>query len=322
MTGGSDPGPATGPDSLLHPAFFYRGDDEYLAGTLPFIHDSLAADRPVAAAVPGRRLTLLRGALGAAARRVKLIDMSVAGRNPGRIIPGVLSAFADAHPTAERVRIIGEPVWPGRSAHEYAACAEHEALINLAFAGRAITILCPYDAKALAPEMLAEAAVTHPTVVDGGRERTSGAYAPGEIIRRYDQPLPEPDSPRTTMDFGVGGLRRARRFGGHRAARLGLSPDRLPDLDLVVGELLAYFVLEGDGTGTLAVWTADDHLICQITGSAPLADPLVGRLPAALRTAAGRAVLLANYVSDLVRTHVVPGGTTIRMYFDLTAGAR
>lgn len=136
-------------DPFVHPALFYRGTDEYIAGTVPFIAEGLAKGEPVAVAVPGPQLDLIRQSLGTSAAQVKLLDMTEEGRNPGRIIPGVLRAFADEH--RGRVRIIGEPIWPDRSVVEYPACAQHEALINRAFAGRRATILCPYDTEGLSP---------------------------------------------------------------------------------------------------------------------------------------------------------------------------
>ena len=100
----------TGADPFDHPALFYRDEQEYLAGTLPFITEGLAAGTPVAVAVPTANLALLRDELGRDAERVRLLDMTEVGRNPGRIIPGVLRAFADAHP-GRHVRIIGEHLW-------------------------------------------------------------------------------------------------------------------------------------------------------------------------------------------------------------------
>ncbi|NEY36638.1 hypothetical protein GTU99_31595, partial [Streptomyces sp. PRKS01-65] len=155
---------AAGPvDPFVHPALFYRDDEEYLRGTVPFVREGLAAGEPVAVAVPGERLALIREALGDAADGVRMLDMREAGRNPGRIIPGVLRAFADAQPEGRRVRIIGEPIWAGRSDTEYPACVQHEALINAAFQGRTVTILCPYDAHRLDERVLADAHATHPT---------------------------------------------------------------------------------------------------------------------------------------------------------------
>src|SRR3954464_8278034 len=146
-----------------HPALFYRGDQEFLSGTLPFVRHGLAKGEPVAIAVPETNLALLRLVLGEDADRVTLIDMTEAGRNPGRIIPGVLRRFADAHREGH-VRIIGEPIWAGRSETEYPACAQHEALINLAFTGRQVTILCPYDVEKLDPQVVADAEATHPMI--------------------------------------------------------------------------------------------------------------------------------------------------------------
>ena len=107
-------------EAFTHPALFYQGPWEYLSETIPFIRAGLAADEPVAVAVPRPRLELLREALGVLVDRVRLVDMSQAGRNPGRIIAEVLRAAVDAHPH-QRVRVIGEPIWPGRSDVEYQA---------------------------------------------------------------------------------------------------------------------------------------------------------------------------------------------------------
>jgi len=150
-------------EHFVHPALLYRDDQEYVAGTVPYIREGLAAGEPVAVAVPGRNLALIRDALGLDAERVLLRDMAVAGRNPGRIIPTVLLAFAQAHP-GRRVRLIGEPIWAGRSDTEYPACAQHEALINAAFTGRAATILCPYNTDLLEPVWVDDAYRTHPVM--------------------------------------------------------------------------------------------------------------------------------------------------------------
>jgi anti-sigma regulatory factor (Ser/Thr protein kinase) len=47
-------------------------------------------------------------------------------------------------------------------AAEYPACVQHEALINHAFDGRDVAIICPNVADGLGEQMLADAAMTHP----------------------------------------------------------------------------------------------------------------------------------------------------------------
>ncbi|WP_406388117.1 anti-sigma factor RsbA family regulatory protein [Streptomyces sp. NBC_00887] len=300
-------------DSFVHPALFYRDVQEYLAGTVPFIQDGLAAGEPVAVAVPGPKLALLRAELGADAEAVRLIDMNEAGRNPGRIIPKVLRAFADAHPIS-RVRIIGEPIWPGRTAAEYPACVQHEALINVAFRGRDVTIVCPYDAVRLDATVLADAYATHPVIVDAGREEQSRSYDPDLIVATYNQPLAPPwDTLAYVFDAEL--LPSAREFAVGRARRLGLAGERLDDFALAVAELTTNSVVHGGGSGTVWVWSQDGQVLCEVTDAGQLSDPLAGRRPAAREQLGGRGLLMVHYLADLVRVHTSPEGTAIRFYF-------
>jgi anti-sigma regulatory factor (Ser/Thr protein kinase) len=296
-----------------HPALLYRGEREYLAGTLPFVRNALDVGEPVAVAVPGRRLELLRARLGAAAQRVRFVDMGVAGRNPGRIIPKVLRDFADAHP-GRRVRIIGEPIWRGRSAAEYPACAQHEALINHAFAGRAATILCPYDAEELDGRVLEDAALTHPVLIEHGAERPSPDFDPEKIIEAYNDLGPE-SADAAALDFDAGALGDVRAFATAEAARHGLAGDRLLDLELTVNELAANSVVHGGGHGTIRVWSRSGHVVCEISDSGRLRDPLAGRHPVGPEAHGGRGLLLVNQISDLVRMSRTADGTRIQVHF-------
>jgi MEDS: MEthanogen/methylotroph, DcmR Sensory domain len=197
---------SAGNGSFVHEAMLYRDADDYLNGTLAFIRGGIGAGEPVLVAVPGPNLRLIDGALGPARDGVRLTDMAEAGRNPGRIIPGVLHAFVDAHPDG-RVRIIGEPIWAGRSDVAYPACVQHEALINVAMARHPVTILCPYDVTALRPDVLADAAATHPVLVDGRGRRTSPGYAePARVVEAFNRPLPAPAEPPRVLLFDWAGL--------------------------------------------------------------------------------------------------------------------
>ncbi|MGA5421698.1 anti-sigma factor RsbA family regulatory protein [Streptomyces lavendulocolor] len=302
-------------EPFTHPALFYADEAGYLAGTVPFVEAGLAAGEPVAVAVPGENLALLRKALGGDADRVRLLDMEREGRNPGRIIPRVLRGFADAHPGG-RVRIIGEPIWQGRSAGEYPACAQHEALINHAFAGREVTILCPYDTAKLDGAVLDDARATHPVLIQDGVERTSDAYAPDRIVDGYNLPLVRPPGV-AHVAYDADLLPDARGFALERADVLGLPADRRDDLALAVAELTTNSVVHGGGTGTLWVWAEDGHLLCEVRDRGRLTDPLAGRRPAQPGQIGGRGLLLVNYLADLVRVHTADDGTTIRCYFGL-----
>ncbi|TDC41926.1 sensor histidine kinase [Micromonospora sp. KC213] len=302
-------------DPFTHPALLYRDDDEYLAGTVPFIREGLAVGEPVAVAVPAANLALIRDALGADAERVLLRDMMVAGRNPGRIIPTVLLAFANANP-GRRVRLIGEPIWAGRSATEYPACAQHEALINAAFAGRPATILCPYNTRLLDPVWIEDAYKTHPVMVDADGGFDSVHYdEPSVVAAAFNLPLPDPPPHATTLTIDVFALPVVRRMAAEHAERAGLPPQRIADLVLAVNELTTNTLRHGGGTGKLALWTDDDQLVCQLADNGYLSDPLAGRIPVpADALGGGRGLLLVNQLCDLVRVYTSSAGTTIRAY--------
>src|SRR6185312_10320952 len=189
--------------------------------------------------------------------RVRTADMAQAGRNPGRIIGTVLTAFVREH-AGQRVRVIGEPIWAGRSEDEYPACAEHEALINVALGEAPAYILCPYDVRRLDREWLTDATRTHPTLA---------AYG--------DQP-PEPAPPEADV-LVIGpttGPSTARRFVHDYAQATGMSEGRLRNLRTAVQELVVNTVVHAGGSGILMIWTHGRQVVCQVQDGGRITDPL------------------------------------------------
>ncbi|GAB3651722.1 anti-sigma factor RsbA family regulatory protein [Glycomyces tarimensis] len=301
-----------------HPAMFYSDRDEYLAGTIPFIDEGLTAGDPVAVAVPEHNLESVRRALGISAERVLLVNMSEAGANPGRIIPEVVRTFADAHPD-RHVRIIGEPIWPGRSELEYPACVQHEALLNLALNGRTVTKLCPYDTKSLDKRVITDARATHPVLIDRTGRHPSEHFDPDRVLSDYNQPLTRPPlwaiermADHTTLD-------NARWFVTAYGLKVGLSPTQLVDLEIAVTELLTNSIRHGGGFGVFRVWSDEEYLVCEVSDSGHITDPLAGRRPMDESQRHGRGLLLVNQIVDLVRMHTSPDGTTVRIHMRLPA---
>lgn len=315
MLGGSGPG------AFVHEALFYRDPDAYLQTCLRFIREGLMRSEPALVAVPGPNLESLRSGLGADAAGVRFIDMSEAGRNPGRIIPGVLRAFVNTNPGG-RVRIIGEPIWAGRSAAEYPSCVQHEALINLAFADTPAAILCPYDAGRLGGKALADARRTHPVLVEHDARVSSPDYGdPGPVADASHLPLPDP--PEWWGDMlvfrGAEDLSEVRRFVRTLAIRGGLSHDRAGDLCMAADAVATNTVEHTGQPGVLSIWQQDDSVVCEVTDSGRITDRLVGRTPAAPQQSRGRGLLLVNALCDLVQlpTGGLAAGTTVRMHMRL-----
>jgi anti-sigma regulatory factor (Ser/Thr protein kinase) len=298
-----------------HLGLLYRHTDEYVSAMTSFVHKGLAADDPVLVAVPGPNLDLIRDGLGDHGGRVTFADMAVAGRNPGRIIPGVLLAFAARHP-GRRVWIIGEPIWPGRTTVEYPACAAHEALINVAFEGQDAAILCPYDAGRLDPGAVADSHLTHPVMVEGLYQWPSTVYDdPVAAAATFNRPLPDPPAHAESVTFeGYDELVAVRRFLISRATGTGLTDDQIDDLTIAVNELATNTCEHTDGAGVLRIWSEDGAVVCQVNDGGHVRDPMAGRFPPTAGQRRGRGLFLVNQVCDLVRLHTDPGSTAIRVH--------
>jgi anti-sigma regulatory factor (Ser/Thr protein kinase) len=190
-------------------------------------------------------------------------------------------------------------------------------LINYAFRGRSVTILCPYDAARLDPAVLADAERTHPVLLEGGRSRASGRYSVEDAIARANQPFPDPPHTAEVFAFDAPRLGAARKHATAEARRAGVDDGRIDDVTLAIGELAANSIRHGGGRGTLRVWTEDGLLVGEVSDSGRLTDPLAGRRRARLAQLGGRGLLIVHHVADLVRTHTGPDGTTTRIYFRL-----
>lgn len=299
--------------SLRHDALFYYGDEDYVAGIRTFVEAGLAADEPVLIAVPGARLDLLRAALGTSTE-LRFVDMARDGRNPAWIIPGVLHAFVAEH-AHRRVRIVGEPIWPGRAAIAYPRCVQHEALVNIALSDRPVSILCPYDAARLDVDVIADAASTHPYLIRAGDRQSSAGYgSPENVVDAFNRPFPEPPASASALRFEAAGLAGMRALVAALAAEAGVPPDRIDDLRVAVNEIATNAVVHSGRPALLRVWSDDEGLVCEITGSSVLTDRLAGRLPPSPTSDRGRGLLLVNYLCDLVQVHTDDQSTTVRLH--------
>lgn len=311
-----EPGPGAA-GRFVHDLLLYATQREYLDATVPFLSDSLAAGTPTLVAAPPGHAAWVTRALGPRAEKVQVVDMTLDGRNPGRIIPAVLRSFVDEH-AGQPFAIVAESLWPGRSAAEYPVCLQHEAMVNVMFAGLAGTMLCPCD-RALEPETLRDLCRTHPAMIASGERRPSLGYTdPAGVVDEFNLPLPPPDPATPVLDFaGIDDLPRLREFVGRHAGAAGLVHDRSIDLQMAANEIATNTIRHAGGRGAARVWVAEGHVICEITDTGHIADPLAGRIAPPLTSEAGRGLLVINYLCDLVRLYTVPGRTTIRMYMRL-----
>jgi len=297
-----------------HEALFYRGEEDFLAGLLPFVREGLDLDEVVVVAEPRPRLELLRDALGDDARAVQFLDMAEIGGNPARII-GVWAATLEKHTRAgRRVRGVGEPAFAGRRPAEFAECELHELLLNRAFDdGPAWRLLCPYDEDRLPRAVTRGALHTHPIRSTSASRLTSDSYAADGVGAAFGAALPPPTEGVFRGTFRAREVPATRRTVAHYARRCGLSEEQVEVLELAASELATNSVVHGGGSGTVAMWLEPGAVVVEFSDSGHVTDPLTGRTMPPLESEGGRGVYLVNQLCDLVQLRSSEHGTAVRV---------
>jgi len=172
------------PALLDHRALLYSTDGEFAQYAAPFLAEAVNRSEAVLAVTSRGRIRKLRAELGGLNGEIEFADRVPWYRKPA----GALDRYrrfteAALDAGASWVRILGEPVWPAGSNEQVRLWACYESLINLAFSGLPVTLLCPYDARQLDPAVIDFAHATHPRTVERGAMTSSQAYTdPGRFV--------------------------------------------------------------------------------------------------------------------------------------------
>jgi anti-sigma regulatory factor (Ser/Thr protein kinase) len=309
--GGAAAGWAAGNDGLDHLAYLYDDERDYLSYLSAFVNAGLRSAEPAFVAVPGRRAALLRECLGAEPPLVRYGAMTETGRNPARLIPE-LRAFLDEYP-GRRVRYIGESIWPGRTDAELCEATRHEALMNLAFASAAVTIVCPYDVTGLAASVVGGAQCTHPVIVRDGQARSADGYAGEALPAECENPLPAPPAGAEVMGYETS-LRQIRQVVADHGTALGMDAERVTNLVIAAGEITANTLRHTGAGGTFWIWHTGEEIICQVRDQGWITDPLAGRQRHSPEDS-GHGLWVVNQVCDLVEIRSSQAaGTIIRLH--------
>jgi anti-sigma regulatory factor (Ser/Thr protein kinase) len=292
---------------LSHAALFYGSQPEYTGRIAAFVRAGLDRGEPALIALPGGRGRMIAASVDSAPGEVALTDMTELGRNPARIIPEV-RAFADKHP-GQRVRFVGEPVWPGRSQAEICEAARHEALLSLAFKPAEAMILCPYDASGLAEAVLAGARCLHQEPAASGANATAWEDTlPAECHRPLGAPPAEAEALAYETDLAP-----LRRLVERHARHAGLTGERTMDLVLAASEIAANTISHTAGGGELHIWHTSEEILCQVHDTGRITDPMAGRIRHGPDDR-GHGLWLVNQVCDLVELRSGEDGTTVLVH--------
>ena len=298
-----------------HEALFYADTDEFMAGTLQFLRDAVAAGEPTLVVLAAPKIQALREALDGEAERVIFADRAEVGTNPARIIPAWQQFLVEQAGQGRRLRGIGEPIWAERSAAELAECQRHEALLNVCFDDPDFWLLCPYDTTALHPEVIAEARRNHPFLSGQGVPELSTSYPGVEALSApFDEPLRDPQGDAALLYVDRAALRGVREFVTLHAERAGLGADGVGDLVLAVHELATNTLRHGGGEGTVSVWSEHDAVVCEVNDRGRIKDPLAGRVAPTVDSLDGRGLWMANQLCELVQIRSFPDGGAVRVH--------
>jgi anti-sigma regulatory factor (Ser/Thr protein kinase) len=319
VTGNADlpAGAARTRAGLRHMFYPYRGEKEYLSGTLAYIERARANGAPVIVAAPPGRREALRARLGDAPT-VEFVDTGALGRNPGRLIP-VWREWIRRYSRAGRVFALNELV--GCSAGGTVRQGElryQEWLLARAFAGApAWSMICPFDTTGHTADTVRSLARCHPLVWTGSGHAPGDGYAADGYPL---EPLEEPRGPVETLRFAKGDLAAVRTAVAVWAAAHRLGSRRIEDLALAVTEVAANSISYGGGAGTLRLWAVETGVVCEVHDEGVITDPLVGTTPPAPTQLGGRGLWFVHQLCDLVQIRSSPGeGTRVRLHVDLSA---
>ncbi|MFK0237427.1 anti-sigma factor RsbA family regulatory protein [Streptomyces vinaceus] len=313
----SAPDPGSSP--FRHELYPYRGEAQFLSGTLDFIHEALEGDEAVVVAVPSDKTSLLRGELDHDPA-VAFVDTTTLGSNPGRHIAAWSAWMGERGEGGRPVRGIGETSWrQARTAALRSELRYHEWLLNRAFArSPKWSMLCTYDATDEDPHALRALSRCHPLIRRDGHGAANEVYLTGEEYAF--EALPAPCDPYQELSYTNGDLAIVRSKVARCASDAGVAKDRLAKLAVAVTEIATNSIRHGGGHGTLRTWGQEDAFLCEFRDAGYITDAMAGRNRPGVHQIGGRGLWLVHQLCDLVEIRSTRDqGTTIRLHMDAAA---
>jgi AcrR family transcriptional regulator len=294
---------------LIHEAFFYSSDEEFAARLVPFLRDAVATSQGALAVTTEGRIALLRQHLGSDADAVAFFDAARWYRRPG----AALVAWRDALNQQSRdgvdfVRAIGEVQFNGNGVG-IRGWTRYESLLNRAFAGRSVWLLCPYNTQIVPNEALSDARRTHPTTsTKPARSPSPSHFGAQDMAAALALAEDRPEAEERTrieisQPYDLADIRRTVRWEAQSA---GLSANVADDLLLAVSELVQ--TLAKDGPAMIRTARQGGEWFCEVRCERPESDPL----PLAVDDVG---VLIGRVISERVEVADDDNGKLVRFVF-------
>ena len=287
---------------------------EFVDSLAPFVLEGVERDEPVFVAVGPEELVALREEVGPAPG-VRLKDTRAWEPHPATRLRAFHTFVLDQLAAGKkRIRLVGEPVWPTGPEPFVREWARYESVLNEILAPFPVILACTYPSFRLDPKIVSDAARTHPTLRTGTQTRTSEEFArPADLLPRWNPPLVA--APENAVAMDDPDLGDARRSVAQQAAAADVAPDRIAEVVIATGEILANARLHGSPPVRLTVWSQGGFFLCQVDdGGVGLWDAFAGYRPPSKVAGGGRGLWLARQLVDLVQIVPRRGGTSVRLH--------
>ncbi|WP_329086304.1 sensor histidine kinase [Actinomadura citrea] len=302
--------------ALEHKAFMYRGTDDFLSVTVPFVESGLEGDQVVIVVTREPHLAALRDALAPHGDAIMYFDSAAFYQHPVHTLRDYQTIVKQSAPRT--VCALAEPLWYGWDERQTLEWVRYESLINVVFGDSGARALCPYDAEGLPPRILDEARRTHPLLLAPGHDGVNGDYIdPVRFGSGCDRRF-RPDRPAAAEYLSIDGddLHALRVFVGERALTHGLTKQKAQNLVTAANEVAANALQHG--TPPIGLWTWQDgaDLVCEIGDHGfwrPGPDPLTGFIPPDSALQRGFGLWTVRLLVDLMELRAGWDGTFVRL---------
>jgi anti-sigma regulatory factor (Ser/Thr protein kinase) len=313
------PRPAPNSSGPRHGAAVVATEADLLAVALPFVDAGLRAGDLVALSCPPDTVALLCRELGERSDVVRSDPrISLLGsRAPDALTLRRQYLERALGSGAAGLRLVMEADF-GSDPADWREGQRFESVSNRLLGDGPTAALCLYDRRRLSPAVVASAAATHPSLVDGGTWAASPSFQDPGV---YIPSLPLPREPVEDADPVVV-VDDARTLAGLRrqlaAVFASLVPDRnlCADLHLAASEIAANAFRHGVRPVSARVWGDGDRLVCVIADrGTSYGDPCSGFTPAhgLDLSRGGMGLWLARKLWDHVDVLPTSAGLTVRL---------
>ena len=165
------------PVMFRHQSLLHQTDEEFMRTVGPFVADGIELSEPTLVVTTTAKADLVREHIRAAAGGVGFLDSARVFADPGALRHTFRTFVTDSlEHGAAWVRIVGEGPWGEKSAAEARRLHRGDSLLNLAFHGLPLTLICVFDERSVSPAIARQARATHPETISEEGPACNSAY--------------------------------------------------------------------------------------------------------------------------------------------------